>query len=85
MKRTQILLTEEQHKLLKGISKEKNISMAEAVRECVTHYSTNIAGQLVISDEEKYKRALNAAGRFKSGTGDLSSKHDEYLREYFKK
>ncbi len=59
--------------------------MAEAVRECVTHYSANIAGRLIISDEEKYKRALNAAGRFKSGTGDLSPKHDKYLREYFGK
>jgi predicted DNA-binding protein len=85
MKRTQILLTEEQHKLLKGISKEKNISMAEAVRECVTYYSANISDQVVISEEEKYTRALNAAGRFKSGIEDLSSNHDGYLREDFEK
>jgi hypothetical protein len=85
MKRTQILLTEEQHKLLKGISKEKNISMAEAVRECVTYYSANIADHVVISEEEKYNRALNAAGRFKSGIKDLSLNHDRYLREDFEK
>ena len=41
MKRTQILISEEQHKLLKDISSKKNISMAEAVRECITYYEKN--------------------------------------------
>ncbi len=83
MIRTQILLTEEQHKLLKEISKEKNISMALAVRECVTLYSANIADLAITSEEEKYTIALNAAGRFKSGIKDLSSNHDLYLKEDF--
>ena len=85
MIRTQILLTEEQHKLLKSISREKSISMAQAVRECVTCYSANIADQVITSEEEKYNIALNAAGRFKSGIKDLSSNHDLYLREDFEK
>jgi len=85
MKRTQILLTEEQHKLLKGISKEKNISMAEAVRECITYYNANTAGLTNISEEEKYARALKAAGKFKSGIKELSSNHDKYLGEDYKK
>jgi len=85
MIRTQILLTEEQHKLLKSISREKSISMAQTVRECVTYYTANISDQVVISEEEKYNIALNAAGRFKSGIKDLSSNHDLYLREDFEK
>ncbi len=85
MIRTQILLTEEQHKLLKSISKEKNISMAEAVRECVAYYGANIADRMITSEEEKYNMALNAAGRFKSGIKDLSSNHDLYLMEGFEK
>jgi len=85
MIRTQILLTEEQHKLLKSISQEKSISMAETIRECVTYYSANIADRVVASEEEKYSIALNAAGRFKSGIKDLSLKHDLYLREDFEK
>jgi hypothetical protein len=85
MIRTQILLTEEQHKLLKEISKEKNISMAETIRECVTYYGANIADRVITSEEEKYNMALNAAGRFKSGIKDLSSNHDLYLREDLEK
>ena len=85
MRRTQILLTEEQHTLLKDISREKNISMAEAVRECITYYSSKEADNMAISEEEKIKRALGSLGRFKSGKGDLSSRHDEYLKEYFTK
>jgi len=85
MIRTQILLTEEQHKLLKSISREKSISMAETIRECVTYYGANIADWVVASEEEKYNMALKAAGRFKSGIKDLSSNHDEYLEEDFEK
>ena len=85
MKRTQILLTEEQHKILKNLSSEKNISMAEVVRECITYYNANIADQIVMSEDVKHDTVLKAAGRFKSGTSDLSVNHDDYLKEYYKK
>jgi len=78
MKRTQILLTEEQYQFLKNISKEKNISIAEAVRECIVHFSTS---KPIITDDEKYDRALKAAGRFRSGLKDLAKNHDRYLDE----
>ena len=84
MRRTQILLTEKQHKILKELAKEKKISMAEAVRECVEYYNANAAGRIILSDEDKCKRALAAAGRFKSGFKDLSVNHDKYLEESFK-
>jgi hypothetical protein len=78
MKRTQILLTEEQYKLLKNISQEKNISIAEAVRECIVYFG---ASKSIISDDEKYKRTLKAAGKFGSGLKDLARNHDKYLDE----
>lgn len=78
MKRTQILLTEEQYKLLKNISQEKNISIAEAVRGCIIHFSTS---KSIINEDEKYERALKAIGRFRSGLKDLARNHDRYLDE----
>ncbi len=33
--------------------------------------------------EERRRRALAAAGRFRSGISDLSSKHDEYLEDAY--
>jgi hypothetical protein len=34
--------------------------------------------------QELRKRALSAAGRFHSGTSDLSARHDDYLAEAFR-
>jgi hypothetical protein len=82
MKRTQIQLTEKQYKILKDISAKKNISVAGVIRECVNYYS---ASKCLVSDEEKYKKAINLIGKFKSGEKDISIKHDKYLAEDFKK
>lgn len=78
MKRTQILISEEQHKLLKGIASKKNISMAEAVRECITYYEKN---KPVISDKKKHKKLLSMAGKYDSGLGDLAKNHDKYIEQ----
>jgi len=34
-------------------------------------------------DAEVRRRAIAAAGRFHSGTGDLAARHDDYLTEAF--
>ena len=78
MKRTQILISEEQHKLLKDISSKKNISMAEAVRECITYYEKN---KPIISEEKKHEKVLGMAGKYNSGLGDLAKNHDKYIEE----
>lgn len=82
MKRTQVQLTEEQYKLLKDISMKKNTSIAGVIRECINHYS---ASKCLESSEEKYKRAINSVGKFRSGEKDISIKHDIYLDEDIKK
>ncbi|GAG92221.1 unnamed protein product [marine sediment metagenome] len=68
--------------MLKEISAKKNTSIAEVVRECIAYYSTS---KCMISNKEKYRKAINSIGRFKSGKKDISINHDKYLAEDFKK
>lgn len=78
MVRTQIQLTDEQARLLRGIARERRASMAQIVREGV---------DLVIqretqSDREQRLKALRAvAGKYHSGLTDVGRNHDQYLEE----
>ena len=78
MIRTQIQLTEEQSQTLKKIANQRNISMAELIRQGIDFYIRTCG---TITPEERRERAIKAAGRFHSGKTDLSEKHDEYLAE----
>lgn len=80
MVRTQIQLTEEQAKKLKRLASSQQLSMAELIRQAVDQLITT---STVVDREERRKRALAAAGRFRSGLGDLSTEHDKYLEEAF--
>ena len=79
MVRTQIQLTEKQARMLKGLSKEKKVSIAELIRQGVDLLLRNSSIDL----EERRKNAIQAIGRFSSGTRDTSEKHDKYLDEVF--
>jgi len=81
MKRTQIQLTDKQYRLLKEISSEKNISLAEVVREAISFYSSSTA---IIDKDVKIHDALSLVGKYSSGKTDISIKHDEYLEEALK-
>lgn len=76
MKRTQIQLTDSQYSLVKEISKKKDVSMSEVIRESVESLGLAL---LLDSKEDKYERAINSIGRFKSSNKDLSINHDKYL------
>lgn len=78
MVRTQIQLTKEQIEALKKLAGKKQVSVAELVRQGV---DIVIRSEAEVSGEELRQRAISAAGKFKSGTPDLSTKHDEYLAE----
>jgi len=80
MVRTQIQLTEEQSLTLKKIAAQRNISMAEVIRQGLDLYIRTCG---TISQEERRQRAIKAAGRFHSGKTDLSEKHDAYLAEVY--
>jgi len=78
MVRTQIQLTKEQVKLLKRMAEARHLSVAELIRRAV---DILIKSGNVIDIEERRRRAISAAGCFRSGVSDLSAKHDDYLSE----
>jgi len=82
MVRTQIQLTEDQVEALKRLASKKHVSIAELIRQGV---DTLIRSTGTVSPEERRKRAIAVAGRFRSGLKDLSVKHDDYLKEVYRK
>lgn len=82
MVRTQVQLTEEQAAALKKIAAIQHVSMAQLVRKAV---DALIKSGTFRDAEERCKRAVAAAGRFRSGLHDLSSEHDKYLTKAFGK
>ena len=82
MVRTQIQLTEEQARKLKRVAKDRGISMAAMIRRSI---DSVLALECNPDDAEVRARAIAAAGRLHSGSGDLSSKHDLYAVEAFDK
>lgn len=80
MIRTQIQLEEQQYQMLKVLSGQQSISIAELVRRALMDWLR--ANQpLTISRQEQRQRAIAAAGRFHSGKGDLAANHDAYFVE----
>jgi len=79
MVQTQIELTEEQMKALEEIAQKRHIPLAELIREGVDRLLQSEG--LPSSHAALRQRALGIAGRFKSGLGDLSRRHDDYLVE----
>ncbi|MGD0112491.1 MAG: CopG family transcriptional regulator [Armatimonadota bacterium] len=78
MVRTQIQLTEEQAAELKRLAAERGVSVAEVVRGFVDKGMRASRG---MSWEERKRRALAVVGKYRSSTGDLSVRHDEYFAE----
>lgn len=79
MLRTQIQLTEEQHRQLRIAARRQGVSLAEMVLRCVARY---------IDDEQPDRKALYRRAAKLVGTlddpdraADLSERHDEYLDE----
>jgi hypothetical protein len=77
MIRTQISLTEEQMRRLRAEARRRGIPIAQVVREAVD--------RAVPADPDgrraRHERLMSAAGRFRSGTGDVSARHDEIAGE----
>ncbi len=73
MFRTQISLTDDQMRRLRAEARRRRVPIAEVVREAVDRVVPPDPGDR----GARFKRALAAAGRFHSGTGDVSARHDE--------
>ncbi|HSB63557.1 MAG TPA: CopG family transcriptional regulator [Thermoanaerobaculia bacterium] len=81
MIRTQIQLTEKQSRKIRARAREKKVSLAEAIRQCIDE-------SLVDGGRDRtalFERAERIVGTFKdrSGASDLSSRHDRYLAKAF--
>lgn len=77
MIRTQIQLTEEQARKLKKLAAAEGRSIADLVRDGVERVLES-TGE---SRRERMLRAAKVFGRFRSGTTDLASRHDEQFAE----
>jgi hypothetical protein len=81
MIRTQVQLTETHMHMLKRLATERRVSIAALIRESVD-LLIRTAG--LVDEEERRRRALEAAGRFHSGQPDLAAEHDRYLAEAYR-
>lgn len=81
MLRTQIQLKEEQMEWLRSKARTKGISVSQLIRESIKFYQTHEEHL----PEDRKKKALEAVGRFSSGTSDVSERHDDYLAEAYAK
>ena len=80
MIRTQVQLTEEQLRRLKRLAADRDVSVAELVRNGVDGILD--AGERA-SQTDRERRALAALGRFRSGRSDVAREHDRYLAEAY--
>ena len=81
MVRTQIQLTETQMEMVRRLAGERHLSMAEVIRQGVEML---LRAPLPPDRKVQTQRALEAAGRFRSGHRDTSAEHDEVLSEAYR-
>ena len=80
MKRTWIQLTDDQIRGLKDRSVSENKSMDQLIREAV---DALLRSEIRPNRAAIRRRAIEAAGKFNSGSSDRGSRHDDYLSESF--
>jgi hypothetical protein len=78
VERTQISLTEEQARRLRGLARRKRTSMAALIRDAVDRVYPPPGGA-----DERWARALDGVGGFHSGRADVSAEHDRELGDAF--
>ena len=76
MVRMRIQFTEAQSMRLRDEAAERGVSISAVVRNAVEE--SLVKGRHKPSREELLERSMAAMGRFSSGTGDVSLRHDEY-------
>ena len=81
MVRTQIQLPEEQVALLKKMAAAQHKPMAEMIRQAIDFFAK---AKHEGGGRQRRKRAMAAAGHFRSGVKDLAASHDSYLTEIFR-
>ena len=80
MIRTQIQLTEDQHTLLRELSRDTREPIAALIRKAIDQF-------LITRRPDRfylYRQAQSVIGKYEAGVPDISLKHDKYLGEAFK-
>lgn len=84
MAQIQVTLPDDQRAALDELARIRNIPVDELVRKGIEDMLRSARplgdGRAHRSPEVK-RRALEAIGKFSSGLGDLSERHDDYLAE----
>lgn len=75
-------LTDAQARALKRLAADRGVPVASLIRESVD-LLVRTAG--TVDEGEQRRRAIAAAGRFRSGRQDLASDHDSYLPDAYAK
>lgn len=85
MVRTQIQLTADQYRRLKRWAQQRGISLAEAVRRCVTEHLAEESGGSARAD--RVREALATAGKYAdpSGATDVAREHDAALVDAYRR
>jgi len=78
MVRMQIQFTEEEVEALRRAAAQRHMSISAVVRKAV---DDSLVTSAKPSREQLVRRSLAAMGRFHSGTGDVSARHDEYFAD----
>ena len=79
MVRMQIQFTEAEAEALRHEAAQRHMSISAVVRDAVDERLSR--GHLTPSRDELLRRSLAAMGRFRSGSGDVSARHDEYFAD----
>ncbi len=76
MIRTQIQLEERQAAALRRLAAEQRVSIAELIRRAIDESLLQRG-----DGHARYRRALSVVGKARSGTSDVSRRHDDYFAE----
>ena len=79
MVRMQVQFTESEVEAVRREAARRRVSISAVVREAVDRCLAQPAGG--VSLEDRRARAVAACGRFRSGLGDVSARHDEYFAD----
>jgi hypothetical protein len=84
MIRTQIQLTDDQHRWLRRWAQERGISMSEAVRRCIAERRTQEEGREERVD--RVREALTVVGKYADpeGPSRVARDHDEILSDSYR-
>lgn len=82
MVRTQVQLTQAQVRKIKKAAMDQGTAAAEIIRRAVENM---VQSSPKMTLQERFRRAMEIVGKFRSGKKNISRNHDKYLAEAYEK